>query len=508
MAAVKGAILARVSQESDKRAKNERGRGSSRSKSVSEQLDLGRLAAAALGWDVPASREFTDDGISASSFATKERPGWLELRRYIESGFVNGVIIWAVNRASREVEDWSGFLNLCRKNRVLIYVVSNERTYDCTNAHDLKVLIDEGVDGWFESEKRSVDVKRGVNGAKAEGLPLGPPAIGYKKVRAENGDLENYAIVEPGAAKIRTVFNMLDAGHTHVETAEAVGMVRQQVRNSARKLTYIAKRRMPDGTLVDCIWPPLIEEDQFWRVQAVLDSHPQAGRPGSHRDLLSYIATCARCDGEIAPHNRNDEGRDPERNYRCKPHGHVVIPVERADNAVMFEMLGELIQPGVLERYLPRQDVAEAAKAETEANRLKSELNEWLEAGVSAVAYKKKEDELLPKIAAAGDRARRARATVTPAGVAAEQFARALDPFTGDETTVATDARLNAAIAVWDGLPLQAARDLVRQTLRVTLHPARNVPPGLHGAYLTPKGTFRPGQVEITWRDLASEAAA
>ena len=103
---IEGAILARVSEESDRRAKSRRSRGSSRSKSVSEQLDEGRRAANRLGWRVPETREYTDDGLSASSFATRERAGWLELRRMIEAGFVNGVIVWAVNRVIRWVTRW------------------------------------------------------------------------------------------------------------------------------------------------------------------------------------------------------------------------------------------------------------------------------------------------------------------------------------------------------------------------------------------------------------------
>jgi hypothetical protein len=43
--------------------------------------------------------------------------------------------MWAVNRALREVDDFSGFLSLCRKQDVLIFVITHDRTYDCTNPH-------------------------------------------------------------------------------------------------------------------------------------------------------------------------------------------------------------------------------------------------------------------------------------------------------------------------------------------------------------------------------------
>lgn len=476
---IEGAILARVSEESDRRAKSRRSRGSSRSKSVSEQLDEGRRAANRLGWRVPETREYTDDGLSASSFATRERAGWLELRRMIEAGFVNGVIVWAVNRASREMEDWSGFLNLCRRRGVKIYVIVHERLYDSANPHDLKSLLDEGIDGWYESEKRSIDVKRGVDGAKAEGRPLSGLATGYRKVRAGNGDLENLEIEPEGAAKIRQVFSLLDTGQSVARVSAETGLSRQQVLLSARRLTYIAKRRLSDGTMIDCIWPPMVEEDQFWRVQDILAAHHGAGkRPGAYRSLLAYIAVCGVCGGSVTTQRRppRKSATEKELFYRCHVRGCFVIPVERADDAVMFEILGELVQPGVLERYLPRADSDEAASAEQEAARYRAELDEWLEAGISPRAYKKKEDEIAPKIAEAEDRARRARAQATPAALAAQQFAEALDPLTGEPAAMATSERLNKAIEVWNDLPLLTARDLVKRTLDVVIYPTKGVP--------------------------------
>jgi len=478
---VKGAILARVSDESASRSKNGHSQGSSQSKSISEQVREARAAAQRLGWHVPENREFVDDGLSASSFATKERPGWLELRRFIEAGLVNGVIIWAVNRASREVEDWSGFLNLCKKRRVLIYVIVHDRTYEPARAHDFKELLNEGIDGWYDSEKKSIDVRRGVNGAKSAGRPLSGLAIGYRKVY-EGPRLVNLEIEPDGAAKIRQVFGLLDSGEPVTAVARAVGFTPQQVRASARRLTYIAKRRLEDGTLVDCIWEPVVGEDQFWRVQALLDSHRFAGqRWGAHKYLLSYIATCGRC-GELITSGR----QRGETIYRCAPGGHVVVPVWKADEAVFWELAAALVQPGVLERYLPREDGTEAVRAEAEAARLKTELEEWLNAGVSAAAYKRKEDELAPKIAAAQERMHKAL-SASPAALALDQFRRVLNPLTGDETEVATADRIKTAMETLDGLPLLAARGLLRETVTVEIYPkklANSISGMTNGQYL------------------------
>jgi DNA invertase Pin-like site-specific DNA recombinase len=473
---LEAAILARVSDDQG-----------GRSKSVPEQIAEGQAAARALGWH--AAREFSDEDMSASSYATKERPGWQALRAAVEAGFVRGVIVWAVNRASREVEDWAGFLNICRRRQVMIHVVVDKRTYDCTVAHDLKTLLSEGIDGWYESERKSIDVRRGVAGAKAAGKPNSSLPWGYKKVRdPDNGRLLNWEVVESQAEQVREIFRLLADGESVCETARKTGTYRQRVLNIARRPAYISRQRLDDGTLAECVWPPIVDEGLFWRVQRILDAHRGAGsRPGAYRSLLAYLAVCGGCGGTVITSDLK-RGGEKARHYRCQLHGCVVLAEDKADDAVMFEAADYLIQPGVLERYLPRDDGTEAARAQAEAARLRAELDSWMEAGVSAAAYKKKEDALLPRIEAAEVRA---RSTLTPAQVAFEMFAKRLHPVTGQEYEVATSSRLNLALKVWDELPLLAARDVVKTTLQVVLWPKK---------IAIDKGVEY-NQTTVTWRE-------
>jgi DNA invertase Pin-like site-specific DNA recombinase len=107
------AILARVSSDQG-----------GASASVYDQLVAARKAAAQLGW--PVAAEYDDADISASRFSGgKERPGWQALLSAIASGHVTRVLVWAPNRASREMAEWSAFLNTCRRHRVLICVISH-----------------------------------------------------------------------------------------------------------------------------------------------------------------------------------------------------------------------------------------------------------------------------------------------------------------------------------------------------------------------------------------------
>jgi DNA invertase Pin-like site-specific DNA recombinase len=87
--------------------------------------------------------------------------------------------MWDTSRASREPEDWFAFLRRCRVGGVLIYVTTEERTYNVTIARDWKTLADAGVDNAYESEKKSRDIKRGMDANAANGMPHGVRQFGF-----------------------------------------------------------------------------------------------------------------------------------------------------------------------------------------------------------------------------------------------------------------------------------------------------------------------------------------
>ena len=89
--------------------------------------------------------------------------------------------MWDTSRASREPEDWFAFLRRCRDGNILIYITTEERTYDVTIARDWKTLADSGVDNAYESEKKSRDVKRGMAANAAAGMPHGVRQYGFER---------------------------------------------------------------------------------------------------------------------------------------------------------------------------------------------------------------------------------------------------------------------------------------------------------------------------------------
>lgn len=387
------------------------------------------------------------------------------------------------------------FLDLCRDHRILVHVTQHRRTYDTANYHDREALVNAGASAEADAEERAETVREGVETARLAGKMLASVPYGYWKDKnaplatAEvNGSEVKYVPVKTDpakAAQVLALFTLVDQGHAVAHACRETGISREQARAIMKNLAYIAKRRMEDGTTIDCLWPAIVPEDMFWRVQAILAAIPQSvalrGRPRStYKSLLGGIAVCGKCSAPVTTQVEEQKERGTVRRYRCSkgcfkidmsteyqrlPSGQVRYP-SSIDERVGWEVVKYLLTPGVLEQYLPEGDAAAAAAARGEAESMRAELAEWAaDLDVSRTAYKAREAKMLPLIEAAEERAR--QLSIPPA---VRGFADRLG-FEEDDPETATAERLNAAMQVWYGMPREAARALLREVATVTIYP-------------------------------------
>ena len=151
------------------------------------------------------------------------------------------------------------------------------------------------------------------------------------------------------------------------------------------------------------------------------------------------------------------------RRYRCSKGCFRIDHIDAVDERVGWEVVKYLLTPGVLERHLPTGDAAAAAAARGEAEALRAELAEWeADPDVKLDAYKRRKAKILPLIEAAEERAR--QLSIPPA---VRGFADRLGFEDGD----ATAERLNAAMQVWDDMPMEAARALLREIAEIRIYP-------------------------------------
>jgi site-specific DNA recombinase len=339
---------------------------SNKHKSITEQIAAGHATIADEGWTHAGDYS---DGRSASRYATRQRDEWARVLADVKAANLDVLILWESSRGDRTAETWLAFLSDCRRSKVCIYVIKDERQYDLEKARDWKTLAEDGITSAYESELLSVRTKRGHAGAAAEGLPPGGPVpLGYARVfDAKTGAREGWVPSEPDASKVREIFRRVGNGEPVMRIGKDLGLTPNAVRRIARNRAYLGLR-VHQGREHPGKWEPLVTAVMFRDAAKVLsDPSRRITRPGRQKHLLTYLAVCAVCEAPI---------EQAVGYYRCTRKRCVSAPVADIDAMLRRIMIGRLSKPDALRAMATGDDTA-AAQMEAEAGRLRIQVKEW-----------------------------------------------------------------------------------------------------------------------------------
>lgn len=373
--------------------------------SVEDQEREGRAWADRVCVDIVQT--FTDRGLSASTYRTKERQGFDDLLDFVKTDDVDIVWVWAIDRSNRDLEVFAKFRNVFIKHQVAVSV--NGRITD-PNDYDGWMLL--GITSQFSerfSHELSKNVRRGMESIALAGRPAGQNLYGYRRtydpITRKLERVEPNYLTEDGdaadkspAAIVREVFRRVAAGdglNTIAQDLNDRGIPTRQsakrwyptdIRDLAINPSYIARRthhvhRFPqiekhkailDG--VEAIWPPLVDEDTFWAVHRILtDPARKTTRPSAGKSLLAFVATCGKCGSPLQVRKR----RRQRPQYACRYRGCTGIAQEKLNDYVEEVMIRWLSDPAVFAELTKVDDSAAAAQARADANRAHVQLEEW-----------------------------------------------------------------------------------------------------------------------------------
>jgi site-specific DNA recombinase len=145
-------------------------------RSVSEQETECRAVCEREGWEI--ATVFTDNDRSASRYATKGRPAYEELSRFVAAGKADVLVTWEASRFQRDLDAYVKLRELCRGLNVLWSY--SGRTFDLSRTDD---RLTTGLDALLaerESDQTRERVMRAVRANAVAGRPHGKLLYGVQ----------------------------------------------------------------------------------------------------------------------------------------------------------------------------------------------------------------------------------------------------------------------------------------------------------------------------------------
>lgn len=325
---------------------------------VARQLQDCEALADRRGWSVV--ERFVDNDVSASNGRT--RPEYVRLMTALETGEVDALVVWDVDRLTRTPMELEEFIVLADAKHIALASVGGE--VDLGTPQGRLTARIKGSVARHEVEQQSRRLRRKFLERAEAGKPHGKVAYGYRRepLYDDAGRLagtrevlheEEAAVIREAARRLldretmRSVVMDLNArGVPSPRGGRWEATILRQVLLRQRN----AGRRVHRGEVLGRgDWPPVLNEDTFDRLHALLtDPSRRTSRGAANVYLLSGIARCGRpdCGGVMRVVTRKQRGNkvQPEA-YNCRTCYRVRRKLEDVDTLVEKVILGRLAMP-------------------------------------------------------------------------------------------------------------------------------------------------------------------
>ncbi|MEQ4518495.1 recombinase family protein [Pseudarthrobacter sp. B907] len=431
-----------------------------------------RLLAQAKGWDAPTL--YADNSISATS--GKPRPAFEKLLRDIESGAIDSLVVWHLDRLTRSMKDLSRIIEAGQKHRVNISCVHGVSLDlgDPTGVAVAQILT--AIAGMETSHKGNRQKAANRQRADAGEAFWSRRPFGY-----DRKDGHVFTVPEEAAA-IREAAEMVLSGSTLssvVRQWNAAGLTTTTKEKGRWGVTQLrrllinpryAGRRIYNGDDKGAgKWDAILDEETSRRLEEMLTDPRRRTAPDdlNSKYLLSGIVVCGKCGSKMFAAPVAAPGGGKRMVYRCFGGYCMQRSLGDIDELVTGVIIGVLSRPDAARLFATGDTTAELRRKATDLRDRRDALASLLADGLlSAAAVREQSGKL-----------GRALADV--------------------EAAIASSTGLNPAAAVvgaddvgkaWDGLPLGTQRQIIRALMTVTVMPAG-------------KGVrFDPEQIQIEWK--------
>jgi site-specific DNA recombinase len=277
------------------------------------------LGEIATRFHIHSSQIVADFGESRSAKLSHNRPEFQKMVEIIGRGEANAILTWHPDRLSRNLGDVDTLIRLM-EDRKLTTIITPQ--YMFGNAPLEKyILISECTLAKLENDNRGLNVRRGLAGKVRKGWRPGVAPVGYlnskEKVRRERDllpDPERFDKIKQLLRLFLTgnysVHQLYKAAHNRLLLTTRVtkrqGGKPLSLSHIYRVLTdpfYCGKfqwknQETSEDELHDGRHVPMITEDEFWQIQALLGKQARP-QPKTHLFAYTALMSCGECGAAI-----------------------------------------------------------------------------------------------------------------------------------------------------------------------------------------------------------------
>lgn len=231
-----------------------------------------------------------------------QRPGLQQVLAMVEAGHVSHVLVWRLDRLSRNLADLILLADTFGQAEVALHSFSEN--LDLSSATGRMFYNILGTFAQFYREQLSENVRMGMHQAVLQGRWINRPPTGYDL-------LDGLLVPNDDAPRVREIFRLRAAGEPYRTIGERTGIEYSTVCAILKKRTYLGE------TLLNGEWfpgshEPIVSAEDF---EAAQRGFVPGRRRGS--DLLSGKVFCGICRKRMAVET-NGTGRLM---YRCHNRG-------------------------------------------------------------------------------------------------------------------------------------------------------------------------------------------
>lgn len=440
---------------------------------VTRQVEDCTKEAERRGWKVVA--HYIDNDVSATR--SKARPQYMRMLSAIESGAIDSLVVWDIDRLTRTPRELEDVIDLADRYRLQLANVGGDTDLSTPNGRMTARI--KGTVARQEVEQMSKRLKRKFEENRKNGRPHGLVPFGYRResITDQNGRVIGARdVIHPEEAEaIRELYRLVIAGETLRNLAKYLNergltTIRGNpwqgnvVGNMLRKPRYAGIRTHAKQAIGTGDWEPIVSQDTYDRALAVLSAPGRRHQRGIQiKYLLSGLALCGLCGAALRPNI--SATRKPA--YVCPVCMKLTRQMEPVHEVVEAVMVARLSMPDVLSHLAEQPDALNAAASARDAvlARMDTAADSFAQGTITARQLARITGQLTPQLEAAEANIRRFQPT------------HVLDGMTGD-----------GAAGAWEAASIERKREIIRTLATVTILPSG---PGIK---------FSPDQVQIDWK--------